>query len=91
MSVLTQVAERVRTAEKAQRKVGKQTSHLPIYSCTHSLAYLCVSLQNVLKKEKLKLDDFFRDGISCRLPLDPAVCVKAVDLDVRASPFVYLH
>ncbi|XP_041794780.1 phosphatidylinositol 4-phosphate 3-kinase C2 domain-containing subunit gamma [Chelmon rostratus] len=56
VSVLTQVAERVRTAEKAQRK-------------------------NVLKKEKLKLDDFFRDGISCRLPLDPAVCVKAVDLD----------
>ncbi|XP_070827978.1 phosphatidylinositol 3-kinase C2 domain-containing subunit gamma, partial [Chaetodon trifascialis] len=56
VSVLTEVAKTVRTAEKSRRK-------------------------NVLKKEKLKIDDFFRDGISCRLPLDPAVCVKAVDLD----------
>ncbi|XP_034390008.1 phosphatidylinositol 4-phosphate 3-kinase C2 domain-containing subunit gamma isoform X3 [Cyclopterus lumpus] len=56
VSVLVQVAEKVRTAEKAQRK-------------------------NILNKEKFKIDDFFRDGISCCLPLDPAVCVKALDVD----------
>uniref|UniRef100_UPI0037E89608 phosphatidylinositol 3-kinase C2 domain-containing subunit gamma n=1 Tax=Semicossyphus pulcher TaxID=241346 RepID=UPI0037E89608 len=56
VSVLMQVAEKVRTAEKARRK-------------------------NVLMKEKKKLDDFFKDGISCCLPLDPAVHVKALDVD----------
>jgi len=40
-------------------------------------------LQNILNKEKLKIDDFFSDGISCCLPLDPAVRVKALDVDVR--------
>ncbi|XP_040894472.1 phosphatidylinositol 4-phosphate 3-kinase C2 domain-containing subunit gamma [Toxotes jaculatrix] len=54
--LLVQVADRIRTSDKARRK-------------------------NVLKKEKSKLDDFFTDGISCCLPLDPAVRVKAVDLD----------
>ncbi|XP_035521739.1 phosphatidylinositol 4-phosphate 3-kinase C2 domain-containing subunit gamma [Morone saxatilis] len=37
--------------------------------------------KNVLMKEKLKIDDFFRNGISCCLPLDPAVRVKALDVD----------
>ncbi|XP_070686958.1 phosphatidylinositol 3-kinase C2 domain-containing subunit gamma [Pempheris klunzingeri] len=60
VSVLMQVADMVRTADKARRK-------------------------NVLKKEKWKINDFFRDGVSCCLPLDPAVHVKA--LDVNASKF----
>lgn len=47
------------------------------------LFILCISLQNVLKKEKWKIDNFFQDGISCCLPLDPAVRVKALDVDVR--------
>ncbi|XP_051237349.1 phosphatidylinositol 3-kinase C2 domain-containing subunit gamma [Dicentrarchus labrax] len=37
--------------------------------------------KNVLMKEKQKIDDFFRNGISCCLPLDPAVRVKALDVD----------
>ncbi|XP_074534140.1 phosphatidylinositol 3-kinase C2 domain-containing subunit gamma [Halichoeres trimaculatus] len=56
VSVLMQVAEKVRTAEKARRK-------------------------NVLMKEKLKINNFFKDGISCCLPLDPAVHIKALDVD----------
>lgn len=56
VSVLTQVAERVRMAEKSRRK-------------------------NILTKEKSKIDDFFKDGTTCCLPLDPAVRVKAVDID----------
>ncbi|XP_067358027.1 phosphatidylinositol 3-kinase C2 domain-containing subunit gamma isoform X2 [Channa argus] len=56
VSVLVQVAEKVRTADKARRK-------------------------NVLNKEKEKINDFFSNGVSCCLPLDPAVCVKAVDVD----------
>nr|XP_029138079.1 phosphatidylinositol 4-phosphate 3-kinase C2 domain-containing subunit gamma [Labrus bergylta] len=56
VSVLIQVAESVRTAEKARRK-------------------------NVLMKEKLKINDFFKDGTGCCLPLDPAVHIKALDVD----------
>ncbi|KAL6106530.1 pik3c2g [Pungitius sinensis] len=37
--------------------------------------------KNVLTTEKLKIHEFFGDGVSCCLPLDPAVRVKAVDLD----------
>ncbi|KAK5611709.1 hypothetical protein CRENBAI_011814 [Crenichthys baileyi] len=37
--------------------------------------------KNVLNREKAVIDEFFRGGITCRLPLDPAVSVKAVDLD----------
>ncbi|KAM7396919.1 hypothetical protein PAMP_019924 [Pampus punctatissimus] len=58
--LLTQVAKKVRTAEKTRRK-------------------------NVLNTEKWTIDEFFRNGISCCLPLDPAVRVKAVD--VEASKF----
>ncbi|XP_070763460.1 phosphatidylinositol 3-kinase C2 domain-containing subunit gamma [Enoplosus armatus] len=60
VTVLVEVAEKVRTAEKPRRK-------------------------NVLKKEKWKIDHFFRDGVSCCLPLDLGVRVKA--LDVEACKF----
>ncbi|XP_033491268.1 phosphatidylinositol 3-kinase C2 domain-containing subunit gamma [Epinephelus lanceolatus] len=56
VSLLVQVAEKVRTADKARRK-------------------------NVLNKEKWKIDDFFKAGTSCCLPLDPAVRVKALDVN----------
>lgn len=38
-----------------------------------------------MKKEKSKINEFFKDGISCCLPLDPAVRVKALDVEVRTS------
>ncbi|XP_019933710.2 phosphatidylinositol 3-kinase C2 domain-containing subunit gamma isoform X1 [Paralichthys olivaceus] len=56
VSELVQVADRVRTADKARRKT-------------------------VVNTEKEKIGSFFKDGITCGLPLDPAVRVKAVDLD----------
>ncbi|KAJ8002600.1 hypothetical protein DPEC_G00160580 [Dallia pectoralis] len=56
VSLVTQVAVDVRTAEKSQRK-------------------------NVLAREKRKIDDFFENGISCRLPLDPAVLVRGVNME----------
>ncbi|XP_026221877.1 phosphatidylinositol 4-phosphate 3-kinase C2 domain-containing subunit gamma [Anabas testudineus] len=56
VSVLVQVAVRVRTADKSRRK-------------------------NVLNTEKLMINDFFENGDSCCLPLDPAVHVMAVDMD----------
>uniref|UniRef100_A0A4W5PJC2 PI3K/PI4K catalytic domain-containing protein n=1 Tax=Hucho hucho TaxID=62062 RepID=A0A4W5PJC2_9TELE len=56
VTLLTQVAEGVRKADKNRRK-------------------------DVLKKNKWKIDSFFKNGISCRLPLDPAVLVKGVHLD----------
>uniref|UniRef100_UPI003AAED8B4 phosphatidylinositol 3-kinase C2 domain-containing subunit gamma isoform X2 n=1 Tax=Centroberyx gerrardi TaxID=166262 RepID=UPI003AAED8B4 len=56
VALLTQVAEKVRSADKTRRK-------------------------DVLKREKWKIDAFFKDGISCRLPSDPAVHVQAVDVD----------
>uniref|UniRef100_A0AAY5KC98 Phosphatidylinositol-4-phosphate 3-kinase n=1 Tax=Esox lucius TaxID=8010 RepID=A0AAY5KC98_ESOLU len=38
--------------------------------------------QNVLTREKRKIEGFFTNGVSCRLPLDPAVLVKGVKMDV---------
>ncbi|KAJ8269111.1 hypothetical protein COCON_G00117180 [Conger conger] len=37
--------------------------------------------KEVLQREKQKIADFFKEGVVCRLPLDPAVLVKGVDLD----------
>ncbi|KAL0968708.1 hypothetical protein UPYG_G00270560 [Umbra pygmaea] len=37
--------------------------------------------KNVLRTEKCKIEGFFKNGISCRLPLDLAVLVKGVKLD----------
>ncbi|XP_068169428.1 phosphatidylinositol 3-kinase C2 domain-containing subunit gamma [Antennarius striatus] len=37
--------------------------------------------KNVLKKEKSQIQDFFRDDMSCSLPLDLAFRVKGVDMD----------
>ncbi|KAJ8381738.1 hypothetical protein SKAU_G00025160 [Synaphobranchus kaupii] len=56
VSLLTQVAEKIRLADKTKRT-------------------------EVLKREKLKIEDFFKGGVMCRLPLDPAVLVKGVDID----------
>lgn len=30
----------------------------------------------------MKINDFFKDGISCCLPVDPGVRVKALDVEV---------
>uniref|UniRef100_A0AAY5KY68 Phosphatidylinositol-4-phosphate 3-kinase catalytic subunit type 2 gamma n=1 Tax=Esox lucius TaxID=8010 RepID=A0AAY5KY68_ESOLU len=38
--------------------------------------------KNVLTREKRKIEGFFTNGVSCRLPLDPAVLVKGVKMDV---------
>lgn len=56
VALLTQVAEKVRTADKPRRK-------------------------DVLKRQKWMIDGFFKDGISLRLPLNPAVHVMGVDVD----------
>ncbi|KAM3610103.1 uncharacterized protein V6R79_025411 [Siganus canaliculatus] len=56
VSVLVEVAEKVRTAEKTRRK-------------------------KILQDEKVKMGQFFKDGISCCLPLDTAIRVKALDMD----------
>ncbi|KAK0134206.1 Phosphatidylinositol 4-phosphate 3-kinase C2 domain-containing subunit gamma [Merluccius polli] len=39
--------------------------------------------KEVLEREKWKINNFFKDGMTCRLPLDAACHVKAVDVDVR--------
>ncbi|XP_050991769.1 phosphatidylinositol 3-kinase C2 domain-containing subunit gamma isoform X1 [Labeo rohita] len=56
VDLLTQVAEKIRTADKTKRK-------------------------DVFNKEKCKIASFFADGLSCRLPLDPAVVVKDVNIE----------
>lgn len=40
--------------------------------------------QDVFNKEKCKIASFFADGLSCRLPLDPAVVVKDVNIEVNS-------
>ncbi|XP_004567786.1 phosphatidylinositol 3-kinase C2 domain-containing subunit gamma [Maylandia zebra] len=37
--------------------------------------------KSTLKKTGWRIEDFFKDGISCCLPLDPAVCVNGVKLE----------
>ncbi|XP_053412284.1 phosphatidylinositol 3-kinase C2 domain-containing subunit gamma isoform X2 [Nycticebus coucang] len=37
--------------------------------------------QEVLKKEIDRLDEFFQDGNTCHLPLNPALCIKGIDHD----------
>ncbi|XP_026864630.2 phosphatidylinositol 4-phosphate 3-kinase C2 domain-containing subunit gamma [Electrophorus electricus] len=37
--------------------------------------------KDILKREKWKIKEFFIDGTQCRLPLNPAVLVKGVDID----------
>lgn len=56
VSLLTQVADKVRLADKSKRKT-------------------------ILNTEKYKIEDFFVDGTSCCLPLDPAVHISAVDIE----------
>ncbi|KAG5273788.1 hypothetical protein AALO_G00155520 [Alosa alosa] len=37
--------------------------------------------KDVLNSGKWKIDKFFKGGVSCRLPLDPAIMVTGVDMD----------
>uniref|UniRef100_A0A8C5Y3K9 Phosphatidylinositol-4-phosphate 3-kinase catalytic subunit type 2 gamma n=1 Tax=Microcebus murinus TaxID=30608 RepID=A0A8C5Y3K9_MICMU len=37
--------------------------------------------QEVLKKEIGRLEEFFQDGNTCHLPLNPALCIKGIDRD----------
>lgn len=46
VSVLVQVAEKVRTADKSRRKVCKQISHLPIHVLTYILDHNLPLLQH---------------------------------------------
>lgn len=50
-----------------------------------------VFVQDVFSRERLKIVSFFADGQPCRLPLDPAVVVKDVDIEVNSiNAYVYL-
>lgn len=93
-SVLVQMAEKIRAAEKTRRKVGKNY-FLPDLNCSKVLLmhlltvfFFIFCIQNILKKEAAQIKDFFKDGISCCLPLDPAVRVQGLDVDVRPSAAV---
>ena len=99
VTLLTHVAERVRIAEKARRKAShthtapmlklSQAQGVCIWLEALWVCVLWVELsshthsQDVLKRERWKIAEFFRNGVTCRLPLDPAVLVKAVEVDVR--------
>lgn len=56
VSLLTHLAEKVRTADKSKRKM-------------------------ILNKEKHGIEDFFRNGTTCCLPIDPAVHIEGVELE----------
>uniref|UniRef100_A0A8C5XKM7 Phosphatidylinositol-4-phosphate 3-kinase catalytic subunit type 2 gamma n=1 Tax=Microcebus murinus TaxID=30608 RepID=A0A8C5XKM7_MICMU len=45
------------------------------------LEYLPQLVQEVLKKEIGRLEEFFQDGNTCHLPLNPALCIKGIDRD----------
>lgn len=48
-------------------------------------SFFVFCIQNILKREASQIEDFFKDGISCCLALDPAVRVKGLDVEVRLS------
>ncbi|XP_072571020.1 phosphatidylinositol 3-kinase C2 domain-containing subunit gamma [Paramormyrops kingsleyae] len=37
--------------------------------------------KDILKHERIKMSDFFKGGVMCRLPLDPALLVRGVDIE----------
>lgn len=89
------MAEKIRAAEKTRRKVGKEyffylirivQKVLLMHLLTVFFFIFCI--QNILKKEAAQIEDFFKDGISCCLPLDPAVRVQGLDVGVRPSAAV---
>lgn len=84
VSALVEVAKRVRMVDKTRRKVGTTQ---PSGQLTLETRHFCsvLLLQTALKKAKWKIREFFEDGVSCCLPLDPAVRVKALDVEVGAT------
>lgn len=84
MSVLVEAAEGVRIVDKTRRQVWDKHTRPTHTQCSLNASFLrsLVHLQAVLKNTKLKIGEFFEDGVSCCLPLDPAVRVKALDVEV---------